>query len=67
MSEPVGNPNGDKALTSIPEGIHCAAPEEPKSDRDYEKELNDLDINNLLDTLVEIALAASRRRHQQNQ
>ena len=52
-----------KALTSIEKPIHCGATAEGLEDQD---ELDEIDIGNLLDTLVEIALAAARRRQWQN-
>ena len=56
--------NGQKALTSIHRGIHCAATPNTPEELD---ELDQIAINNFLDTLVEIALAVARRRQQQNQ
>ena len=53
--------NGQKALTSIPGGIHCAATPE---DRNEQEELDEIAINNFLDTLAEVALAVARRRQQ---
>ncbi len=51
-------PNGHKALTSIPEGIHCAATPE---DLDEQDELDEIAINNFLDTLAQVALAVANR------
>ena len=56
--------NGQKALTSIPEGIHCAATPEDLNEQD---ELDEIAINHFLDTLAEVALAVARRRQQLNQ
>ena len=57
-------PNGHKALTSIPEGIHCAAtPEDPEGN----DELDEIAINHFLDTLAEVALAVANRRIARNQ
>ncbi len=58
---------GAKALTCIHQRIHWTATEEPEPDREGREELNELDITNLLDTLVEIALAVVRRREGQDQ
>ncbi len=55
--------NGQKALTSIPEGIHCAAtPEDPEEN----DELDEIAINHFLDTLAEVALAVANRRIARN-
>ncbi len=53
--------NGQKALTSIPEGIHCAATPDQVEEQD---ELDDIAIKNFLDTLADVALAVARRRQQ---
>ncbi len=51
--------NGQKALTCIPRGIHCAAtPEDPEEN----DELDEIAINHFLDTLAEVALAVATRR-----
>ena len=63
MSGPAKKAEGSEALTCIHQRIHCAATEEPEPDADTLEEMNELDITNLLDTLVEIALAVARRRH----
>ncbi len=63
MSGPSEKDKGLKALTSIPEGIHCAAtPEDPNG----QDELDSIAINNFLDTLAEVAMAVARRRQQLN-
>ena len=52
------------ALTPIHRRIHCAAtPDAPEHDED-ETELDRIAIDNLLDTLAEVALAIARRREQ---
>ena len=52
------------ALTPIHGRIHCAAtPDAPEHDED-ETELDRIAIDNLLDTLAEVALAIARRREQ---
>ena len=62
MSGPGENPRGHKALTSIPEGIHCAATDEPKPDTDCREELDELEINHFIKTLAEVAIAVATRR-----
>ena len=58
--EPQGG--GPDALTGIHGRIHCAAtPDTTEHDED-ETELDRIAIDNLLDTLAEIALAISQRR-----
>ena len=52
-------------MTCIHQRIHCAATEEPEPDTGTLEEMNEPDITNLLDTLVEIALAVARRRQGQ--
>ena len=56
--------NGHKALTSIPEGIHCAATPE---DLNGQEELDEIAINHFLDTLAEVAVAVANRRLARNQ
>ena len=52
------------ALPPIHGRIHCAAtPAAPEHDED-ETELDRIAIDNLLDTLAEVALAIARRREQ---
>ncbi len=64
MSGPSEKDKGLKALTSIPEGIHCAAtPEDPKEN----DELDEIAINHFLDTLAEVAMAVANRRLARNQ
>ena len=56
---------GPKALTSIPDGIHWAATDEPEPDTDYQQEFDELDqiaIDNFLDTLAEVAMDVANRR-----
>ena len=66
MSGPNEKDKGLKALTNIHTRIHCAATDEPEPDTESREELNELDITNLLDILVEIALAVARRRQGQD-
>ncbi len=63
MARRQAKPNGHKALTSIPEGIHCAATPE---DLDEQDELDEIAINNFLDTLAQVALAVANRRLARN-
>ncbi len=58
MAEPDQKRN-ERPLTSIPEGIHCAATPEDQEDND---ELDEIAIENFLDILAEVALAVARRR-----
>ena len=53
--------NGQKALTSIPGGIHCAATPDQLEEQD---ELDEIAIDNFLDALAKVALAVARRRQQ---
>ena len=53
--------NDQEALTSMPRGIHCAATPDATEEKD---ELDEIAINNFLDTLAEVALAVARRRRQ---
>ena len=62
MSAPDQNHSGRKALTNIPRRIHCAATEEPEPDADYQKELNEIDINNFINALAKMAMAVATRR-----
>ncbi len=68
---PVPNQNqGRKALTSIPTGIHCAATDQPAPNGDSPEGLNELDeisINNLLDTLAEVAMEIARRKQSRDE
>ena len=55
-----------KALTSIPKGIHYAATDElePEAAR---REQDEIDITNFINALAEVAIAVARRRRQGNQ
>ncbi len=56
--------DGQKALTCIHRGIHCAAtPDELEA----EDELDRIAIENFLDTLAEVALAIAARRPSEGQ
>ena len=52
------------ALTPIHTRIHCAATPDAHEHDDDETELDRIAIDNLLDTLAEVALAIARRREQ---
>ena len=62
MAAPDQKHNERKALTIIPRRIHCAATDEPEPDTDYQKELDENDINNFINTLAEMATAVATRR-----
>ena len=51
-----------KALKRRPRRIHWAATDEPELDTDYQKELDENDINNFINTLAEMAMAVATRR-----
>ncbi len=70
MPEPEQKPDGPKALTNIPDGIHWAATDEPEPDTDYQQEFDELDqiaIDNFLDILAEVAMDIATRRITQDQ
>ena len=52
------------ALTRIHGRIHCAATPDASEHGEDETELDRIAIDNLLDTLAEVALAIARRREQ---
>ena len=52
------------ALTGIHRRIHCAATPGATGLDEHETEFDRIAIDNLLDTLTEIALAIARRREQ---
>ena len=52
------------ALTRIHGRIHCAATPDATKHDEHETELDRIAIDNLLDTLAEVALAIARRREQ---
>ncbi len=52
-------PTGEKALTSIGEPIHCATTPDQSEERE---ELDEIDINNFINTLAEVAMAVATRR-----
>ena len=55
------------ALTGIHERIHCAATPDATEHDGHETEFDRIAIDNLLDTLTEIALSIARRRKQLDQ
>ena len=52
-------PTGPEALTSIGEPIHCAATPDQTEERE---ELDEIEINNFINTLAEVAMAVATRR-----
>ncbi len=63
MSGPSEKGKELKALTCIPEGIHCAATPEDLKEQD---ELDEIAIDHFLDTLAEVAMAVANRRLARN-
>jgi hypothetical protein len=61
FQQPSGRANG---LTSIPPRIHCPATTERVGGWD---ELDEIAIDNFLDTLAQVALAVASRKAAQNQ
>ena len=59
--------DGQKALTSIPRRIHCAATEEPEPNENLVDELDEIEINDFIITLAEVALAVAARRDSEGQ
>ena len=53
----------ENGLTSIPPGIHCPATTERVGGRD---ELDEITVDNFLDTLAQVALAIASRKAAQN-
>ena len=51
-------PTGAKALTSIDEPIHCTATPDQTEERE---ELDEIDINNFINTLAEVAMSVAVR------
>ncbi len=62
MSAPDKKPDKRTALTSIPRRIHCAATSAPEQDEDFVDELDEIEIDNFLTTLAEVAMAVATRR-----
>ncbi len=62
MSEPDQQRNGRKALTSIPRRIHCGATEDPMPDENAVDVLDEIAINDFINTLAEVAMAVAARR-----
>ncbi len=62
MAAPDQKPSGEKALTSIPRRIHCAATEAPEQDEVFVDELDEIEVDNFLTTLAEVAMAVATRR-----
>ncbi len=66
MAAPNHKRNELEALTSIPRRIHCAATEEPEPDENLVEELDQIEINNFIDTLAEVTMAVAARRLAKN-
>ncbi len=62
MAAPNHKRNELEALTSIPRRIHCAATSAPEQDEDFVDELDEIEIDNFLTTLAEVAMAVATRR-----
>ncbi len=62
MAAPDQKRDSQKALTSIPRRIHCAATEDPEADTDYQNEQDEIEINNFINALAEVAMAVAARR-----
>jgi hypothetical protein len=54
---------GENGLTPMPPGIHCPATTERVGGRD---ELDEITVDNFLDTLAQVALAIASRKAAQN-
>ena len=63
-SQPEPRSGAPDALTGIHGRIHCAATPDATEHDEHETELDRIAIDNLLDTLAEVALAIARRREQ---
>ena len=63
-SQPEPRSGAPDALTRIHGRIHCAATPDASEHDEDETELDRIAIDNLLDTLAEVALAIVRRREQ---
>ena len=63
-SQPEPRSGAPDALTRIHGRIHCAATPDASEHDEDETELDRIAIDNLLDTLAEVALAIARRREQ---
>ncbi len=62
MSTPDPKHNGRKALTSIPRRIHCAATSAPEQDENSVDEMDEIEINDFINALAEVAMAVATRR-----
>ena len=63
-SQPEPQGGAPDALTGIHGRIHCAATPDATEHDEHETELDRIAVDNLLDTLAEVALAIARRREQ---
>ena len=59
-----GQPEPRSGAPDALTGIHCAATPDASEYGEHETELDRIAIDNLLDTLAEVALAIARRREQ---
>ncbi len=59
MAEPDQKRSEREALTSIGKPIHCAA---TRDQEEGQEELDEMDINNFIKTLAEVAIAVATRR-----
>ena len=66
MAAPDQKRDSQKALTSIPRRIHCAATEDPAADTDYQNEQDEIEINNFINALAEVTMAVAARRLAKN-
>ena len=62
--QPTPRSGAPDALTGIHGRIHCAATPDATEHDEHETELDRIAIDNLLDTLAEVASAIARRREQ---
>ncbi len=66
MAAPDQKRDSQKALTSIPRRIHCAATEDPGADENFVDELDEIEINNFINALAEVTMAVAARRLAKN-
>ncbi len=62
MAAPDQKHDERKALTNKPRRIHCAATSAPEQDEDFVDELYEIEINDFINTLAEVAMAVATRR-----
>ena len=66
MAAPDQKRDSQKALTSVPRRIHCAATEDPEADENFVDEQDEMDITNFLNVLAEVTVAVAARRLAKN-